>query len=131
MYQAGSNSILVDEVTIPIIESAEDLEIGGRNYFKNSDREVTNPAATKAEFLNDPNWDMAPIFDAYGVDRFYTISFDLKSKVSGNIQVYSQNGSGTKYNIGTTNIQATTTYQRYSITLNQPYKLIQQKLELY
>lgn len=115
MYQAGSNSILVDEVTIPIIESAEDLEIGGRNYFKNSDREVTNPAATKAEFLNDPNWDMAPIFDAYGVDRFYTISFDLKSKVSGNIQVYSQNGSGTKYNIGTTNIQATTTYQRYSI----------------
>lgn len=116
MYQAGSNSILVDEVTIPIIESAEDLEIGGRNYFKNSDREVTNPAATKAEFLNDPNWDMAPIFDAYGVDRFYTISFDLKSKVSGNIQVYSQNGSGTKYNIGTTNIQATTTYQRYSIT---------------
>lgn len=116
MYQAGSNSILVDEVTIPIIESAEDLEIGGRNYFKNSDREVTNPAATKAEFLNDPNWDMAPIFDAYGVDRFYTISFDLKSKVSGDIQVYSQNGSGTKYNIGTTNIQATTTYQRYSIT---------------
>lgn len=116
MYQAGSNSILVDEVTIPIIESAEDLEIGGRNYFKNSDREVTNPATTKAEFLNDPNWDMAPIFDAYGVDRFYTISFDLKSKVSGNILVYSQNGSGTKYNIGTTNIQATTTYQRYSIT---------------
>jgi len=92
------------------------LSVGGRNYFKNSDVEVTNPVATRAEFLNDPNWDMAPIFDAYGVDRFYTISFDLKSKVSGNIQVYSQNGSGTKYNIGTTNIQATTTYQRYSIT---------------
>lgn len=116
MYQAGGTSVLVDEVTIPIIESAEGLEIGGRNYFKNSDREVTNPAATRAEFLNDPNWDMAPIFDAYGVDRFYTISFDLKSAVAGTIQVYSQNGSGTKYNIGTTNIQATTTYQRYSIT---------------
>lgn len=33
MYQAGGTSVLVDEVTIPIIESAEGLEIGGRNYF--------------------------------------------------------------------------------------------------
>lgn len=33
MYQAGSTSVLVDEVTIPIIESAEGLEIGNRNYF--------------------------------------------------------------------------------------------------
>lgn len=33
MYQAGGFTALVDEVTIPIIESAEGLEIGGRNYF--------------------------------------------------------------------------------------------------
>ena len=33
MYQADSNSILVDEVTIPIIESAEGLEIGTRNLL--------------------------------------------------------------------------------------------------
>lgn len=112
MYQAGGTSVLVDEVTIPIIESAEGLEIGGRNYFKGSEKEIT----ASREFVNNPNWDMAPIFDTYGIDKFYTISFDLKSKVAGNIQIYAQNGSGSKYNIGTTNIQATTTYQRYSIT---------------
>lgn len=33
MYQSGGTSVLVDEVTIPIIESAEGLEIGNRNYF--------------------------------------------------------------------------------------------------
>ena len=33
MYQADSNSILVDEVTIPIIENAEGLEIGTRNLL--------------------------------------------------------------------------------------------------
>ena len=112
MYQAGGTSVLVDEVTIPIIESAEDLEIGGRNYFKGSEKEIT----ASREFVNNPNWDMAPIFDTYGIDKFYTISFDLKSKVAGNIQIYAQNGSGSKYNIGTTNVQATTAYQRFSIT---------------
>lgn len=113
MYQAGGTSVLVDEVTIPIIESAEDLEIGGRNYFKGSEKEIT----ASREFVNNPNWDMAPIFDTYGIDKFYTISFDLKSKVAGNIQIYAQNGSGSKYNIGTTNVQATTAYQRFSITV--------------
>ncbi len=41
----------------------------------------------------------------------------MKSAVSGPIQVYSQNGSGTKYNIGTTTVQATTEYKRYSVTV--------------
>lgn len=113
MYQSGGTSVLVDEVTIPIIESAEGLEIGGRNYFKGSEKEIT----ASREFVNNPNWDMAPIFDTYGIDKFYTISFDLKSKVAGNIQIYAQNGSGSKYNIGTTNVQATTAYQRFSITV--------------
>lgn len=67
------------------------------------------------EFLNDSRWDLAPIFEKYGIGIEYTISFDLKSAVSGPIQVYSQNGSGTKYNIGTTTVQATTEYKRYSV----------------
>lgn len=112
MYQAGGTSVLVDEQTIPIIESAEGLEIGGRNYFKGSEKEIT----ASREFVNSPNWDMAPIFDTYGIDKFYTISFDLKSKVAGDIQIYAQNGSGSKYNIGTASVQATTAYQRFSIT---------------
>ena len=69
------------------------------------------------EFVNDSRWDLAPIFEKYGIGIEYTISFDLKSAVSGPIQVYSQNGSGTKYNIGTTTVQATTEYKRYSVTV--------------
>ncbi len=69
------------------------------------------------EFVNDSRWDLAPIFEKYGIGIEYTISFDLKSAVSGSIQVYSQNGFGTKYNIGTTTVQATTEYKRYSVTV--------------
>lgn len=69
------------------------------------------------EFVNDPRWDMAPIFDKYGVGIKYTITFILKSAVAGDIQVYSQNGSGTKYNIGTAKVQATTDFKEYSITV--------------
>lgn len=43
MYQAGGFTALVDEVTIPIIESAEDLEIGGRNLLINTE----NPTIDK------------------------------------------------------------------------------------
>ncbi|MFP8918288.1 hypothetical protein ACLI5Y_15920 [Enterococcus innesii] len=69
------------------------------------------------EFVNDSRWDLAQIFEKYGIGIEYTISFDLKSAVSGPIQVYSQNGSGTKYNIGTTTVQATTEYKRYRVTV--------------
>lgn len=74
-------------------------------------------ATATREFVNDARWDMAPIFDKYGAGIEYTISFDLKSAVAGQIQVYSQNGSGTKYNIGVSYIQATTDYKRYSVTV--------------
>lgn len=43
MYQAGGFTALVDEVTIPIIESAEGLEIGGRNLLINTE----NPTIDK------------------------------------------------------------------------------------
>lgn len=69
------------------------------------------------EFVNDDRWDMAPVFEEFGIKKKYTISFDLKSAVAGPIQIYSQNGSGTKYNIGSQSVQATTEYKRYSITV--------------
>ncbi|MGM8183711.1 hypothetical protein, partial [Enterococcus italicus] len=62
------------------------------------------------------NLDMAPLIDLYGVDRYYTLSFDLKGAVAGKISVYSQNGSRTKYDIGIKTIDATTEYQRFSYT---------------
>lgn len=74
-------------------------------------------ATSTREFVNDSRWDLAPIFEKYGIGIEYTISFDLKSAVSGPIQVYSQNGSGAKYSIGATTVQATTDYKRYSITV--------------
>lgn len=86
------------------------------NLFTITRPEVKNPAATNAEFLNNPNWNMAPIFDNYGVGIPYTLSFDLKSAVAGPIQVYSQNGSGTKYNIGSRSVEATTEFQRFTVT---------------
>lgn len=87
------------------------------NLFDITRPEVRNPATTKAEFLNNPNWDMAPIFDTYGANVPYTLSFDLKSAVAGGINVYSQNGSGTKYNIGSKTVQATTEFQRFSMVI--------------
>ena len=82
------------------------------NLFVKSRAERTG----SREFVNSPDWDMAPIIDKYGVDREYSVSFDLKSKVAGVIDLYSQNGSGTRYDIGYINIQATTEYKRYSHT---------------
>ena len=84
----------------------------GRNYFKNSDVERTGTR----EFVNSLNWDMSPIFDKFGTDIYYTISFDIKSKVAGNINVYAQNGNGTKYGIGSKALNVSTTYQRLSYT---------------
>ncbi|EPH93076.1 hypothetical protein D922_02141 [Enterococcus faecalis 06-MB-DW-09] len=86
--------------------------VANRNYLFNSHIERTS----RNEFLNDSTWDLAPLIDEHGMDREYTISFDLKSAVPGTIRVYSQNGSGTKYDIGQHPINSTTEYKRFSIT---------------
>lgn len=106
----------VKQTLTSVEEWQNDFNVGGRNYFLNSDEEATNSAATGSEFLNRQTWDMAPIIDKFGVDQYYTISFELKSKIAGPVNVYSQNGSGTRYNIGTKTIQATTEFVRYSYT---------------
>lgn len=106
----------VKQTLTSVEEWQNDFNVGGRNYFLNSDEEVTNSAATSSEFLNRQTWDMAPIIDKFGLDQYYTISFELKSKTAGPVNVYSQNGSGTRYNIGTKTIQATTEFVRYSYT---------------
>lgn len=92
--------------------SIDNLDVATRNYLFDTHIERTG----RSEFLNDPSWDLAPLIDEYGLDREYTISFDLKSVVAGQIRVYSQNGSTFRYNIGTHIFNATTEYQRYSLT---------------
>ncbi|MCD1023461.1 hypothetical protein [Enterococcus sp. SMC-9] len=106
--QAGQFNLTLSSVQ----QDVASIEVGGRNYFLNSTTELTG----SREFVNSPAWDMAPLIDKYGLDQHYTISFDLKSKISGYINVYSQNGSGTRYDIGITTINATTEYKRYSVT---------------
>lgn len=93
------------------------IKVGGRNLLTNSGIEVTKAAGSvQAEFVQFA--DLAPIFDEYGLIE-YTLSFDLKSADTTNkniINVYCQNGSASKYAIGTTPITVTTEYKRYSIT---------------
>ncbi|WP_429969161.1 phage tail spike protein [Enterococcus sp. AZ136] len=98
--------------TIASVEQWQnDFSLGGRNYFKDSHIERTHVN----EFLNHSTWDLAPLIDSHGLDRYYTVSFDLKTEVEGQIRVYSQNGSGARYNIGTHFVNATTEYQRFSV----------------
>lgn len=92
--------------------SIDNLDVATRNYLVDSHIERT----ASREFLNHPSWDLAPLIDEYGLDREYTISFDLKSAVEGPIRVYSQNGSTFRYNIGTHIFNATTEYKRFSLS---------------
>ncbi|OTO13793.1 hypothetical protein A5882_002215 [Enterococcus sp. 4E1_DIV0656] len=97
---------------VEIDEKFDDISVATRNYFIDSHIERT----ASREFLNHPSWDLAPLIDEYGIDREYTVSFDLKSAIAGTIRVYCQNGSGAKYDIGQLPLNATTEYQRFSVT---------------
>lgn len=105
--------------TTPICDSSweavNEVQIGGRNLLKDSEKEVGTTSVN--EFVKFA--DIAPIFDKYGLIE-YTISFDIKSADitnMNNVNVYCQNGSATKYNIGATPVIVTTEYQRKSITV--------------
>lgn len=88
------------------------ISVATRNYLIDSHIERT----VSREFLNHPSWDLAPLIDEYGLDRDYSVSFDLKSAIAGEIRVYCQNGSGARYDMGQHFLHVTTEYQRFSIT---------------
>ena len=90
------------------------LEVGGRNYLRDSEGEQYTDAPTRAEFLKT-TFDLAPFFDEYG-NVEVTLSFDAYSPVAGSIQVYSQNGSGSRYQFSK-HIDVTTEWTRYSVTV--------------
>lgn len=63
-------------------------------------------------------YDLAPIFDGYGI-RQYTISFDIKSadvSVQNTMNVYMQNGSDQRYSFSV-GVPVTTLYARQSVTV--------------
>jgi len=88
------------------------ISVATRNYLIDSHIEQNS----RSEFLNHPSWDLAPLINEYGMDREYTVSFDLKSAIAGEIRVYCQNGSGARYDMGQHFLHATNEYQRFSIT---------------
>lgn len=97
-----------------IDKSISAIQIGGRNLLINSNRVAGEDS--NREFIQFA--DIAPIFDKYGLKE-YTISFDIKSKnISKNnsVQVYCQNGSGSKYAFNRT-VYVTTEFKRHFITV--------------
>ncbi|MGE8053209.1 phage tail spike protein [Bacillus mycoides] len=87
----------------------DNTKVGGRNLLVKGDLEKTN----SREFVKYT--DLAPIIDLHGLIE-YTISFDIKVAVPGDVQVYMQNGSGAKYKFSE-NVNATTQYERRYITV--------------
>lgn len=107
--------------TVSQVESdLNGLEIGGRNYLQNSEGEFFNATGTNREFIS-PLLDLTAIIDQFGVDKWYTISFDLLSldtSVENSIRFYPYPGSPlpNKYLFPTENFVVTTEYQRFSLS---------------
>lgn len=76
---------------------------------------VSNPTneviGTTNEFVQYA--DLAPIFNTYGLVP-YSLSLDLKATKSGDVYVYMQNGSATKYAFVAQHVSVTTSYQRFT-----------------
>ena len=94
-------------------KSIDNLEVGGRNYLVGSEVEQYTDTATRAEFLKT-TFDLAPFFDQNGLIEV-TLSFDIYAPVPGNVMVYCQNGSGSRYAF-TKNVSVTTEWERHSVT---------------
>jgi hypothetical protein len=117
----STNATVYDTVSIAKIYDVVDLQIGGRNYIKNGEQEFTNDTGVaQAEYLLLP-YDLTPIYETYGLDQLYTLSFDLKSKDITNgsqISVYPEPADPpiSKYIFPYTVLTVTTDFKRYSIT---------------
>ena len=94
-------------------QEVKDIEVGGRNYLLDSEAEQFTDATSRAEFLKT-TFDLAPFFDENGLIEV-TLSFDAYAPVAGNVQVYCQNGSGSRYSFLKL-VNVTTDWQRYSVT---------------
>lgn len=75
------------------------------NYISNATEEM--PRGEFGQYR-----DLAPIFDTYGLVP-YSLSMDIKVSKPGNVLVYMQNGSSTKYAFVGADVNATTEYQRF------------------
>ncbi|HEM5141501.1 TPA: hypothetical protein U1272_000913 [Streptococcus suis] len=105
-----------EETARGISQRFESLYVGGTNLLTGTDEytEIFNSEQSHAEFLRTP-YDLAPVFDKYGLIE-YTLSFDLRASQTGQVAVYQQNGSGSKYSGLRKNLTVTTEWQRFHVT---------------
>ena len=92
------------------------LALDGAN-FKSFKGEVTtnlipNPTEEMPRGEFGQYRDLASIFDTNGLTA-YSLSMDIKTNIPGNVYVYMQNGSYTKYGFVSSNAYCTTEYQRF------------------
>lgn len=105
------------------------IEFGGVNLITGTTESYVYQGTT--EFLRTV--DLAPAIDKYGLVQ-YTLSFDAKVAVAGKVQVYMQNGSGSRYAGPLVKLAMSTEWKRYSITFtptNSNLSLTQSLLAFY
>ena len=91
-------------------EAVNEIQVGGRNLLLGtSDLEV----GADYEFYAYKN--LEPIFKEHGLVE-YTLSVDLRTPVPGPINIYSQNGNGTRHSIGVKPCDVTTEWTRFTHT---------------
>ncbi|MEG3309268.1 gp58-like family protein, partial [Streptococcus suis] len=105
-----------EETARGVSQRFESLYVGGTNLLTGTDEytEIFNSEQSHAEFLRTP-YDLAPVFDKYGLIE-YTLSFDLRASQAGQVAVYQQNGSGSKYSGLWKSLTVTTEWQRFHAT---------------
>lgn len=93
-------------------------QVYSRNMLLNSDQQFTN---ISGEFMTTP-FNLNDIFDKYGTDQIYTISYDLSSKDPSKVSwiqayPYPDRSPRNKYSFPAVRHQGiTTTPQRFSMT---------------
>lgn len=103
-----------------VTEAINNIEIGGVNLVTNS---AGSFDAVTREYIRTV--DLAPYIDEHGLDRPYALSFDAKADKDGLVNVYMQNGSGTRYSLeryssdypSTTSVPFTTDWKRYKFVV--------------
>ena len=114
LYEFTDNGMTVDG-KLPediISEVVNNSEVGIINLIDDSERErggEENPLYTI---------DLAPVFDLHGVDKPYSLSFELKTlstKDRDDIKVYMGDGSSTKYSFVNKTVKASKEFTRITL----------------
>lgn len=110
----------INSTVTSVSNKVDNLQIDGVNLLLNSDQQFTNSRVGQ-EFVTT-TFNLNDIFDKYGTDQVYTISYDLSSKDPSKvswIQAYAYPGTTpqNKYSFPAVRHQGiTTTPQRFSMT---------------